>query len=481
VIIDTVRKKWSLYALLLSLVTLLSIAFTVLRSARSAVVVADVGGSATLIPYYELLGTMPMAIVLSWLLAYLLRRFSLPTVFKATMIGFLLFFGVYAAIVYPFWRGYVPQALRSNSIGSMAIVHLPTLLFFAVAELWKVGLLSILLWSYINRNMMLAHAKVIYAPIMFGSSLGAILAQPLTTACSRSVVLDRFSVDHWHAVLSTQLLVVMVLGLVILVLFQLLVYQFGFVQQADVEETVSDKLTLSSSLKHSWNSLHLRSLAWIVILDYLVYSLVEVVFLAKLKELHTDPTAYCEAMAQLALWGGVMTAIAALLLGPQLLKRLPWYVTALATPVMAAPVVVLFLGVIMLQEYGWLSEAEGLKYAIWSGSLFFCLGRATKYALLDSAKELAFIPLPKHEQLQGKLAIEALASRGGRGAASLLTIVLFGLSGSIVASVPAAFFIALGAIGVWTRATVVVGNSMETLRSRGDYVRTPPVDPALVT
>lgn len=457
-LLAALKRNVTLYTLLLALVILLNMTATVLRSARSALAVADVGGTAVLVPYYELLGTMPAALFFSWLLARLLRHFSLPRVFLLTLSGFLLFFSLYAAAIYPLWRHYAPAALAIGGLWSLLIAHVPILLFFAIAEMWKVALLSILLWGYINQCTAMEKAKVLYAPLMVGTSIGTMLAQPFTSTCSKNPLFTAITVDQWHAVLSTQLVAVIAVGFAIAFLFLRLARHLG-------TPALPPSLGLKDAVIHTWRSPYLYALAVIVIVDYLVYSLIEVLFLAKVKECYPNPTHYCEVMAQLALGVGLLTAVTSLLVGPQLLRRLPWTVSALVSPAVVAPAAACFLGVVIAQEWGWLNPIDGLEYALWSGALFYCLGRATKYALVDSTKELAFIPLPRQEQLQGKLAIEALASRGGRGLASILSIALFGIAGGVAGSAPAVLLITLAGVGFWIRATLVVGSSPALQRS----------------
>lgn len=461
-------QNWRRNTLLLCVVVLLNTAFTMLRNIRSTLAVADVGGTAALIPYYELLGTVPAAIALSWLLARFLRRWSVPKLFALTLCAFCFFFFLYVAFLYPFWRQQIFEE-KPAWWGGVFFLHMPIMLFFAVAELWKVALFSILLWGYVNQQMPLANAKVLYAPMMLGTSLGAILAQPLTKVCSASPLFIPWTVDHWHASFCTQMLAIAALSGVILLLFWTLIREFKSsygeenVLLARKAEASAPQLGLKSSILHTLRSPYLRALGMIVIADYIVYSLVEVVFLDKLKLRYPNPEDYCSAMAQLALWGGALTAVTALLIGPQLLKHLPWVFTALATPFLALPVVAGFLAITLAENNGWLPPAQALDYYMICGGVFYCLGRATKYALLDSAKELAYIPLPQGEQMQGKLVIESLASRGGRGIASLTSIFLFSTAGSVAASAPAALILALAGTCVWIVSTITVGSHMEAL------------------
>src|SRR5579872_4927618 len=83
------------------IVCLVNVNFSILRSARNALVVADTGGSAAFIPYFELFGTFPASILLTWILSRLMRAFSFRFIFSATMIFFLAFFVVFAFVLYP--------------------------------------------------------------------------------------------------------------------------------------------------------------------------------------------------------------------------------------------------------------------------------------------------------------------------------------------------------------------------------------------
>src|SRR5580658_3738072 len=83
------------------IVALININFSILRSMRNAPVVADTGGSAAFIPYFELFGTFPASILLTWGLSRLMRFFSLRFIFSSTLFFFLAFFIVFAFWIYP--------------------------------------------------------------------------------------------------------------------------------------------------------------------------------------------------------------------------------------------------------------------------------------------------------------------------------------------------------------------------------------------
>ena len=88
-----------------------------------------------------------------------------------------------------------------------------------------------------------------------------------------------------------------------------------------------------------------------------------------------------------------------------------------------------FFVVIYLGKIGLFPGSSPLTIAVILGSLHFCIGRSAKYTLFDAIKEIAFIPLTQEAQMKGKLIIDGIGSRMGRGTSSLLSIVLFLLMG----------------------------------------------------
>lgn len=399
---------------------LLNISYTILRSARNALVVADLGGGAGSIPWFELCGAMPGAVLMTLGLTYLLNRYSIRFVFFVTMAAFISFFLVFALGVYPlipFLQAKVPF-----------IAVLASMIFFVMAELWKIALLTILFWGLVNLYLPLDRAKKYYAPLMLGGSFGTLLAGPFISFCTS----DAISSKSWNV--SLVLLVWVVTGLSLLSaylfhrLWKYLTLHFSRVEE---KKEKAEPLSVGSSIAVCFRSKYLLLLAWITIADYVAYALGEVVFLDVAKQKFPDPRQYCDFMGQLSVWSGLLTAVSALVITPYVLRRCRWVVASLVTPLCLLVTEGVFFFVL------WTPSFVGqIEMAIMSGSAFFCLVRAAKYTLFDSSKELSFILLPPLEKMQGKLVVDGLCSRLGKGGGSFLTLSLVQLSGSVLAAVP---------------------------------------------
>ncbi len=435
-------EEWRLFGLMFFVVCLVNINFSILRSVRNALVVADTGGSAAFIPYFELFGTFPASVLLTWGLTRFMRLFSPRFIFSLVMGFFLAFFLVFAFWIYPH-REQIHSLLESK-LGllfgltrfKVVFTHWPDMIFYIMAELWKVALLSVIFWGFINQNLSMDKAKRFYPPLMLGSSIGAILAGPITVFCTSHMSWNFFALssERWQHSLYLLTLFLLLCGLLSVgafsALFKLLKKEELPPLEAQEKEPFSHKLlTLTSSLRYLAKSRYLSALLLIVVAEYVAYALGELVFLETLKEMYPAPSDYCRYMGNLTLWTGVLTAFSALVLTPYLLQTYEWSRTAFITPFLLVVMTFVFFFVVICGKAGISLGAAPLPLAVLLGSLHFAIGRASKYTLFDATKELAFIPLDQEGQIKGKLIIDGIGSRMGRGASSFLSIFLFLLIG----------------------------------------------------
>lgn len=437
------KNEWWLFAAMFLIVALININFNILRSARNALVVAGQGGSAAFIPYFELFGTFPASILLTWGISQLMRFFSFRSIFSITTAFFLTFFIVFAFWIYPHREGI--QALFEAKLGTFfdlsrsrtALSHWPDLIFYIMAELWKVALLSVLFWGFINQYLSLEVAKRFYPPLMLGSSVGAILAGPVTVFCTSQMSWNFFSLssERWQHSLYLLTFFLVLCGVLTMLVFNALHKRLqlqGPILSGEKEEKVPFKrklLSLSSSIQFLLKSPYLLGLLFIVIAEYVSYALGELIFLETLKKRFPTPADYCQYLGNLTLWTGVLTAFCAVVLTPYLLQKFRWNYSALLTPVLMVLMTFAFFAAIYLGKIGIFPGTSPLPFIVFLGSLHFCIGRSTKYTIFDTTKELAFIPLSKEAQVKGKLIIDGIGSRLGRGTSSLLSITLFVLVG----------------------------------------------------
>ena len=451
------RSSSLLFLLMFGIVGLLNVNYAVLRSARNALAVADLGGGASSIPWFELCGTMPGAVLMTLGLTWLLNRFSIRRVFFTALIVFVSFFLCFSLVLYPLLPKCKEILLATAWVPPLFATLLPqfvSMLFFVMAELWKIALLTVLFWGFINQYVSMESAKRFYAPLMLGGSVGTIIASPLISLCTS----DFLSHQSWGSSLNLMMGMVAVLSLLTGWLFSGVCKIFAHshpVSSAE-EKTKENSLSVWESLRICFSSRYLLLLAWLTIADYIAYALGEVIFLDVLKQRFPDPRDYCDFMGKLSFWNGLLTAVSALFITPYLLRHCRWVVASLVTPICILVTEGLFFFALWHPTF-----STQIELLVVLGSLFFCLVRAAKYTLFDTSKEISFLLLPPLEKMQGKLVIDGMCARLGRGSGSFVSLALIQLCGGVLATVPIAGAIAIGIATSCVFATSRLGTLVE--------------------
>jgi AAA family ATP:ADP antiporter len=421
------RNSAFLFFLMFSIVCLLNVDYAILRSARNALVVADLGKGAESVPIFELFGTMPASFLMVYLLTRLLNRFSIHKVFLITLQTFSIFFLLFAVLIYPSlptW-GEKLSACSYLPFSSYFAIFLPQLFsmaFFVMAELWKIALLTVLFWGLINQYIPISDAKKYYAPLMLGGSVGTVLAGPIIAFCTS----DFASYKSWSNSLTLMMFILTLISILIGLFYSALWKHLSKLISLDKSPKEKQKLSVWESIQACINSRYLLLLGWITIADYIAYAVGETIFLDVLKQKFPDPRDYCDYMGLISSWSGIFTAISAIFITPYLLKKCHWVVAAIVTPAC----ILITEGIFFFTHL----SSGSLELVVFAGAAFFCLSRAAKSTLFDSSKEISFLLLPSLEKMQGKLIVDGMCSRVGRGGASLVSITFAQIFGGVLAS-----------------------------------------------
>lgn len=147
--------------------------------------------------------------------------------------------------------------------------------------------------------------------------------------------------------------------------------------------------------------------------------------------LHPDPNTYNAYMGHVTIWTGVIATIFALVVSGNVVRLFGWARGALVTPAIILVTSIGFFGFYFFggESVAAFLGATPLTLIVFFGSAQNCFSRASKFTVFDKTKEMAFIPLDKGERVQGKAAIDGVASRVGKSGSSLMyqgLLVLFG-------------------------------------------------------
>jgi ATP:ADP antiporter, AAA family len=465
------REKTTIFFLALAIVSLINVNYSILRSLRNTLVVSCTSAGAELIPAIQLWGLLPLTFLLVYVISLFMRKYSQAKVFFLVTLLFLGFFNIHAFLIYPFQTQLEasltpPSFLKPISSLYLLCKHWASGSYFIAAELWKVAILSLLFFGFLNRSLSLKEAKGMYSPLLLGGSIGGLLAGPTTVIASKisPFMLKSFGFSKWHATYLVLTVIMTLVGFMIMGLFSLLKNK---VKPSEIQKEESKaKISFKDSLKTFIHNRYLFSLGVIVIADYIAYFLFEVFFLDLLKTAYPDPNKYCQFNGQLTFWTSVLTLISALFVTPILLHKRSWKTAALVTP-SAIGLSIIFFAMVIGAKTPWMQNLSSIlgmsatKIAIIFGSIQFCVCRAIKGTLFDASKELAYFPLSEDLKSKGKLVVDGLASRTGYCLAAGINQSLFSVFGSLYACLPAAALISCVAVAFSIKGVLHISSHMQ--------------------
>lgn len=458
---------------------LISFNYNILRSYKDTIVVTAYNSGAEAIPFIKLWAVLPSAILFTLLYTRIANRFNREKVFYITMSIFIVFFFVFAFVLYP-----ARDTLHPNNFANTLQEHLPAgfkgfiaifrnwtfTLFYIMAELWSTAIFTVLFWGFANEITSVEEARRYYGLITFGGSSAGICAGYAAIHLSTNLFFSwvPYGKNAWDQSILFVCCTIIAVGIATMAIFRWL--NASVISPSEKQKPPKEKIRMSMRANFAYlaRSKYLICIALIVFAYNVAINLVEVVWKDRMKALYPDPADYNTYMGEVILAMSIIASLAGLLTTTKVIQRFSWTVCALISPVIVAITGVLFFHFIFFPDQGlsWIvnfSTMTPLALCVTLGSIQNCIARASKYTFFDATKEIAFIPLNKESKLKGKAAIDGVGSRLGKSGGSAIYQGLILALSSVAASTPYVAAIFLLFIGVWVGAVIVLGKQFDHL------------------
>ncbi|MBI5346216.1 MAG: NTP/NDP exchange transporter [Chlamydiae bacterium] len=445
----------------------ISFNYTILRDTKDVLVVTAAGSGAETLTFIKFWGVLPMAVVFMLIYAKLSNKLSKPALFYATVAPFIIFFALFAFVLYPAREHLHPTALCDklllqypNLMGLIAIFRNWTFsLFYILAELWGSVVLSLLFWSFANDIMKVMEAKRFYSLLGLGANLALMVSGPSIIYASKIRANLPPDVDAWGVSLNYLMSMVVGAGILVMVIYYwinknvLTDPRFYDPKEQKTFKKEKPKMSLKDSFGFLTRSKYLGLLALLVISYGIAINIIEVTWKSQLKLQYPNSNDYSAFMGGFSLCTGIVSAIMMFFIGGNLIRKLGWGFAAQTTPVVLLITGVVFLSFVIFRENltGVIAMlgSTPLMLAVIVGMIQNILSKSTKYSLFDPTKEMAYIPLDPESKVKGKAAIDVVGARFGKSGGSLIQQVLIVGFGSIAAITPYLAAILFGVIAVW--------------------------------
>lgn len=469
--------------------------YTILRDTKDALIVTAPGSGAEAIPFLKVWGVLPVAILFMLIYAKLSNMLSKTKLFYTTIISFLVFFAIFALVLYPARDFLHPNeladklqaALPKGFGGLVAIFRNWTFsLFYIMSELWGSMALSLLFWGFANDITRVSESKRFYAMFGIGANLAMLPSGELIKYFSKVGSSAPVGVDGFSLTLNSLTMIVLAAGVMVMGVYwwvnKYILTDTRFYEASDVKKSKEKpKMPLKESFAYLLKSKYLLCLAILVIGYGISIQLVEVTWKNQLKLQYPNPTEYAGFMGAFSQFTAVLTLLMMLFVGGNVIRRFGWGKAALATPVVLLVTGVAFFAfVIFRDQLGGIIATLGttpLMLAVVFGTAQNIASKATKYSLFDPTKEMAYIPLDQESKVKGKAAIDVVGARFGKAGGALVNQGMIMIAGSVALIAPYVAVVMVFILGGWIVAARALNKQFVTLTAQRESEVKAPASP----
>ena len=451
--------------------------YTILRDTKDTVVVTAPGGGAEVIPFLKFWGVLPVAVLFMLIYAKLSNKLSKPALFYSVVTPFLIFFGLFATVLYPArdylhpnaFCDYLQTVLPLGAKGFIAVIRNWTYsLFYIMSELWGSMALSLLFWGLANDITKVSESKRFYSIFTLFANVSLIIAGWFVKWGSR---VNRASAasgqDPWQVSLNylmgaVCISVVLIIGIYWWINRYVLSDARFYSQEEQAKQKKSKpKLSIKESFLYLVRSKYLGCIAILVLAYGVGINLVEVIWKNQLKLMYPSQNDYNAFMGGFSQITGVCT-ILVIFFGSNLVRKFGWKRAALITPTVLLITGVFFFSFIIFKDNllaGLISYLgmTPLFLSVIFGTVQNSVSKSSKYGFFDPTKEMAYIPLDQEQKIKGKAAVDVVGARMGKSGGALVQQGLILLLGSVTLITPYVCGIFLVIIAVWMAAVRSLG------------------------
>lgn len=468
------RNEKKMFVPLLIMLFLISFIQTILIGLKDSIVVTTSGAEA--IPFIKMWAILPAALLITFIFTKLSNRYTQEIIFYLLTGGFLLFYGLFAFVIYPYRHvlnfvesaAYLDQVLPAGLRGLISIYrHWSLTGFYTICELWNTVVVSLLFWRFANEITQVSEARRFYSVLSIAYNIAVFGAGAFSAFLT-------YQYSEWEHVMMLSIFVIMGCGLALMGTFRWMQHVVKQPQESQRKDDTNKKpkLSLSESIAYVWKSQYLICIAVIVLAFGLVHNLVEVVWKDQIRALFPAILDYNHYLSNMQMIQGLLALVLSIGMAEGI-KRLGWANVSLLTPVVMMVASLLFFGVMYFQDrlspfFTAVLGVSPLTAAVFVGSFQICMEKACKHSVVDTTKEMAFIPLSLESKLKGKTAIDGLGARVGRSGAALIHQSLLILFTTVSASAPYVGAISILILAAWIISICTIGKR-EEIKSLQDH------------
>ena len=407
------------------MVVVIDFVWKILHTIKDVLVIPIYG--VEVIPTIKSIGVPFVTFLVFLLYTRLVTLFNRITVYYICVIGFMLWFLLYAFYIDPMYLNitykfaddsYFKQILYFKYNIIFLIENWPLVLFYASCELWGVILMMLFFWQILYQITTFKDAKVEFPMYLIFAQIGVILAS------GTNFIIGEYFNKHSLFVLKWIAIIILFAGIFLCACMKklqqlyssdsingLLVYDFD---NRLLKKNKTIELNFFQSLKYIFSSKYIFYIVLLIFCFSIASNLSELMWKKQiLRYTNNSQQFYLLYQSKIDFLTGIFTGVFSLI-SFFILKKIKWKY-AVSIPIISVGII----GSVILMPY-----FLYCAFIVHIGALIRILGRSSTYAFLDPSKELCFISLSENEKSVGKAVVECIGTRFGKSVGNWIQVTL---------------------------------------------------------
>jgi ATP:ADP antiporter, AAA family len=466
--------------------------YTILRDTKDTLMVNAPGGGAECLSFLKLYGVTPAAIIFMIIFIKLVNIFSRERLFYIVLAPFLVFFGLFAFVIYPNKEA-LHMTMDSIQTAQASLPNLHWLIpvvgnwsfsiFYILSELWGSVILSMLFWQFANEITKVTEAKRFYGLFGMVGNVGLLFSGSIIILTAKYAKTLPLGIDSFGVNLKLLMSCVIVSGAVCIATYRWMnknvLTDSNLYQPGQGKKKEKTKLSVIDSFKYILKNPYLGLIAILVLSYGVAINLVEGVWKGQVKIAFPDMNDYNMFMGQFSTWTGFIT-ILLMVVGNNILRKLSWTKAAILTPIMVLVTSSIFFFFVWngtkSTPFAPLMGTTVVLVAVIIGQIQNVLSKGTKYSLFDSTKQMAYIPLDQEAKVKGQGAVEVIGGRAGKSGGAFIQSTLLAIIGGSVSLASLTFILGPLVIiicAMWIAAVFGLGRKFAALTAEAKSTEAP--------